>query len=85
MIVDTGEQFFDRRLDDVLSCDVELLGDLIPEFDAEAGESAVFFEYEWFDDPRGYFELLLRWLGEDAGDGATRKDNSDKPNHCRYR
>ena len=56
----------------------------IPEFDAEAGESAVFFEYEWSDDSGGYFELLLRWLGEGAGDRATRKDDSDKPIHYRY-
>ena len=56
----------------------------IPEFDAEAAESAVFFEYEWSDDSGGDFELLLRWLGEGAGDRATRKDDSDKPIHYRY-
>ena len=38
MIIDAGEEISNCRLDDELRRDVQLLGDGLPELDAEAGE-----------------------------------------------
>lgn len=49
MIIDAGEEISNCRLDDELRRDVQLLGDCLPELDAEAGEIAIFFKDKRLD------------------------------------
>jgi hypothetical protein len=61
-----------------------LLGDLLPQLDAEAGERAFIFVYEWFDQSRGDTERLRLGLPKRLRGEQTKKQRHDESLHSIY-
>ena len=78
MIVYAGQKVFDRRLNNELGLDIDLLGDLVPQVDAKTGQYAFFFKDKRFNQSCSYHEVFLRHRRGDENQASKRRGVSKR-------